>query len=53
MYDSPDQKDLEKIVINSEVVQEKSKPMLIFSNKENNQKILATKTWFCIKYHHL
>tara|TARA_Y100000590_G_scaffold470379_1_gene664294 strand:- start:2900 stop:4162 length:1263 start_codon:yes stop_codon:yes gene_type:complete len=44
MYDSPDQKDLEKIVINSEVVQRKSKPILIFSNKENNQKILATKT---------
>tara|TARA_B100000686_G_scaffold324102_1_gene379487 strand:+ start:1929 stop:3191 length:1263 start_codon:yes stop_codon:yes gene_type:complete len=44
MYESPDQKDLEKIVINAEVVQNKSKPILIFSNKQNNQKILATKT---------
>ena len=44
MYDSPDQKDLEKIVISADVVQKSSKPILIFSNKKNNQKILATKS---------
>ncbi len=44
MYESPDLKDLEKILINSEVVKKQSKPMLIFSNRQNNQKILATKT---------
>jgi ATP-dependent Clp protease ATP-binding subunit ClpX len=44
MYDSPDQKDLEKIVISAGVVQKSSKPILIFSNKQNNQKILATKS---------
>ena len=44
MYESPDQKDLEKIVISADVVQKNSKPILIFSNKQNNQKILATKT---------
>ena len=53
MYVSPDQKDLEKIVIGASVVQKKSKPILIFLNKQNNQKILATKTWFYLKHNHL
>jgi len=44
MYESPDEKDLEKIVISSDVVKKRSKPILIFSNKQNNQKILAAKT---------
>jgi len=44
MYVSPDYKDLEKIVINKDVVQNKSDPILILSNKENNQKIIATKS---------
>tara|TARA_B100000700_G_scaffold323271_1_gene426672 strand:- start:49 stop:1311 length:1263 start_codon:yes stop_codon:yes gene_type:complete len=44
MYESPDYKDLEKIVINSDIVQEKSKPILIFSNKQSNKKIIASKT---------
>ena len=44
MYDSPDQKDLEKIVISADVVKKSSKPILIYSNKKNNQKILATKS---------
>ena len=44
MYESPEEKNLEKIMISSEVVQKKSKPILIYSNKENNQKILATKS---------
>tara|TARA_B100000575_G_scaffold286313_1_gene282891 strand:+ start:910 stop:2163 length:1254 start_codon:yes stop_codon:yes gene_type:complete len=38
MYKSPDYKDLEKIVINKDVVINKSDPILIFAN---NQKIIA------------
>ena len=41
MYTSPDIKDLDKIVINRDVVTKKTKPILIFSNKSNSQKILA------------
>ena len=41
MFDSPDQKELKRIVINNDVVARKSKPILLFSNKENNQKIIA------------
>ncbi len=41
MYTTPDQKDLYKVVINKEVVSKKSDPILIFSNKQNNQKIIA------------
>ena len=41
MFDSPDQKELKRIVINNDVVVQKSKPLLLFSNKENNQKIIA------------
>ena len=44
MYESPEEKNLEKIIINAEVVNKKSKPILIYSNNENNQKILATKS---------
>ena len=40
MYSSPDLKDLYKIVINKEVISKKSEPILIFSNKQNNQKLL-------------
>ena len=41
MYKVPDHKDLYKTVINKDVILKKSEPILIFSNKENNQKILA------------
>ncbi len=41
MYSAPDNKDLYKIVIGKDVVLKKSDPILIFSNKQNNQKILA------------
>ena len=41
MYNSPDIKDLEKIIINKEVVLSKSEPILIFSSKQNTQKIIA------------
>ena len=44
MFDSPDNKDLEKIVINKDVVLEKSEPLMIYSNKQTNQKILANKS---------
>ncbi len=40
MYSSPDLKDLYKIVINKEVISKRSEPILIFSNKQNNQKLL-------------
>ena len=40
MYSSPDLKDLYKIVINKEVISKKSEPIMIFSNKQNNQKLL-------------
>ena len=43
MFESPDQKDLKKIVINKEVVSQKSKPLLMFSNKEKNQKLAVNK----------
>jgi len=42
MYNSPDIKDLDKIVINKEVIIKKSDPILIYSNKQNNQKIIAS-----------
>ncbi len=46
MYTSPDIKDLYKIVINKEVVSKKSDPILIYSNKTSNQKIMANNSWF-------
>ena len=44
MFNSPDKKDLEKIVINKEVVLGKTDPLMIYSNKQTNQKILANKS---------
>ena len=41
MYSSPDIKDLYKIVINKDVVLKKSEPILIYTNKQNNSKIMA------------
>ena len=43
MYDAPDQKDLKKIIVNGDVVTKKNKPLLMFSNKEN-QKIAVNKS---------
>ncbi len=43
MYESPDQKDLNKIVINSDVVTKKIEPMLVFSPK-SNEKIAVNKS---------
>ncbi len=44
MFESPDQKDLKKIVINSEVVTKKSLPLLLFSKKLNFEKLTANKS---------
>ena len=41
MYQVPDQKDLYKVVINSDVITKKSEPILIYSNKENSQKLMS------------
>ena len=41
MYKIPDQKNLYKVVINKEVISKKSEPILIYSNKENNQKLMS------------
>ena len=43
MYETPDQKDLKKIVINRDVVIKKNKPIMMYSSK-NNQKIIINKS---------
>ena len=42
MYKAPDQKDLYKVIINKDVITKKSDPLLIYSSKENNQKLMST-----------
>ena len=45
MFESPDKKNLESIVINRDTVLKKSDPILLYSNKQQvNQKILANKS---------
>jgi len=44
MYTAPEQTELKKIVINKDVLIKKTKPILLFSNKDNNQKIVANKS---------
>ena len=41
MYKAPDQKDLYKVVINKDVIAKKTDPILIYSNKENSQKLMS------------
>ncbi len=41
MYKVPDQKDLYKVVINKDVISKKSDPILIYSNKDNTQKLMS------------
>ena len=41
MYKVPDQKNLYKVLINKDVITKKSDPILIYSNKENNQKLMS------------
>ena len=38
MFEAPEMKELKKIVINSDTVKRKAKPILLFTKKENNQK---------------
>ena len=44
MYEAPDQKELNKIIISKEVVLKKTKPILLFSNKQDNQKLAGNKS---------
>ena len=44
MFDTPDKKNLESVIINKDTVLEKKEPILIYSNKQTNQKILANKS---------
>jgi len=45
MFEAPDMKNLESIVINKDTVLQNSEPILIYSNKQQvNQKILANKS---------
>ena len=41
MYKVPDQKNLYKVVINKDVITKKSEPILIYSNKDNGQKLMS------------
>ena len=41
MYKAPDQKDLYKVLINKDVIAKKTDPILIYSNKENSQKLMT------------
>jgi len=44
MFKAPDYKDLEKIIINKEVVNQNSEAIMIYNNKNSNQKILVNKS---------
>ena len=44
MFETPDLRDLKKIIINSEVVTKKSLPILLFSNKLNNDRLSVNKS---------
>ena len=44
MFKAPDYKDLEKIIINKDVVNKNSEAIMIFNNKNSNQKILVNKS---------
>ena len=44
MFETPDLKDLKKIIINYEVVTKKTLPILLFSNKMNTEKLSVNKS---------
>ena len=44
MYETPDQTELKKIIINRDVLIKKTKPMLLFTHKDNNSKIAINKS---------
>ena len=44
MFETPDMKDLKKIIVNYEVVTKKSLPILLFSSKLNSGKLSVNKS---------
>ena len=46
MFKTPDYKDLDKILVNKDVVNRRAEPIMIYNNKNTNQKILVNKSWF-------
>ncbi len=44
MFKSPDYKDLEKILVNKDVVNKSAEPIMIYNNKNTDQKILVNKS---------
>ncbi len=44
MFKTPDYKDLEKILVNKDVVNKSAEPIMIYNNKNTNQKILVNKS---------
>jgi len=44
MFLAPDQKNLDKIIINKDVVKNKIKPMMVFSSKNNDRKLTVNKS---------
>ena len=44
MFKSPDYKDLEKVLVNKDVVNRSAEPIMIYNNKNTNQKILVNKS---------
>ena len=44
MFKTPDNKDLEKILINKDVVNKTAEPLMIYNSKNSNQKILVNKS---------
>ena len=44
MYETPGQTELKKIIINRDVLIKKTKPMLLFTHKDNNRKIAVNKS---------
>ena len=44
MFKTPDYKDLDKILVNKDVVSRSAEPIMIYNNKNTNQKILVNKS---------
>ena len=44
MFESPNSKDLKKIIINYDVATKKTPPILLFSSKKNTNKLLVNKS---------
>ena len=53
MFEAPDSKDLKKIIINSDVVKNKTAPILLFSSNKGNNKLSLNRSWFLYDKHHL